>query len=83
MNTLVDPYWWTFALASLVQFTMFVRWLYRRIRNDEINRIFIQDMATYHLPRIYELLDKLCEKQEIAHSPQTPIRWMDMGTRRR
>jgi hypothetical protein len=83
MNTLVDPYWWTFALASLVQFTMFVRWLYRRIRNDEINRIFIQDMATYHLPRIYELLDKLCEKQEIARSPQSPIRWMDMGTRRR
>ena len=83
MNTLLDPYWWTFALASLVQFVMFVRWLYRRIRDDEINRTFIQDMATNHLPHIYELLHKLCEKQGVAFSPQAPILWMDMTHRRR
>jgi hypothetical protein len=78
MPALVDPYWWTFAVTSVVQLALFTRWLYRRIRIDEVNRAFIQDMATNHLPQIYELLEKLCEHQKIAHSPQSPILWVDL-----
>ncbi len=82
MRRLVDPYWLTFALASLVQLVVFVRWFYRRIRNDELNSAFIRDMATNHLPHIYELLEKLCEQQGIAKPPKSPIQWMDLGHRR-
>jgi hypothetical protein len=31
---------------------VFVRWLYRRIRHDELNRAFVRDTATIHLPHI-------------------------------
>jgi hypothetical protein len=37
------------AGAELV---LFLRWLYRRIRNDEMTRVFVEDMATHHLPHI-------------------------------
>jgi hypothetical protein len=83
MHAFVDPYWWTFALAMLVQFILFARWLYRRIRDDELNRAFIRDMATNHLPHIYELLNKICEKQGIEYSRPSRIRWVDFTTHRR
>jgi hypothetical protein len=83
MHAFVDPYWWTFALARLVQFILFTRWLYRRIRDDELNRAFIRDMATNHLPHIYELLNKICEKQGIEPSRLSRIRWVDFTTHRR
>jgi hypothetical protein len=50
MRELIDPDWWTVALTSLVQFVPFLRWLYRRIRNDEMTRTFVEDMATSHQP---------------------------------
>ena len=78
MRTFIDPYWWTFALTSIVQLALFTRWLYRRIRSDEVNRAFIHDMATNHLPHIYELLEKLCEQQGIEHSQKSPILWVDL-----
>ena len=53
-----DPYWWTVALSSLVQLVMFIRWIYRRIRNDEMMRAFVEDMAKVHLPHTYALLRK-------------------------
>jgi hypothetical protein len=45
MRIFEDPYWWTVALSSVVQLTMFGRWIYRRIRNDEMMRAFAEDMA--------------------------------------
>ena len=48
----LDPHWPTFAIAAFVQFILFVRWIYRRVRNDEIMRVFVEDMATSHLPHI-------------------------------
>jgi len=82
MRKFLDPYWWRFALALLVQFVVFIRWIYRRIRDDELNRAFIRDMATNHLPRIYELLEKLCGQRGIEQSPRPPIRWVDLRGRR-
>lgn len=79
MLPFADPYWWTVGLASLVQFVLFLRWLYRRIRNDELTRIFVQDMATNHLPHIYFLLEKLCDQQGIARIQIPPLRWIDVN----
>jgi Fe2+ transport system protein B len=76
---LLDPYWISLAFTAVVQFALFVRWLYRRVRSDELNRAFVHDMATNHLPHIYELLLKLCEKQGIEAEAQPPIRWVELN----
>jgi len=62
-----------------VQFCLFLRWLYRRIRNDEMTRTFVEDMATSHLPHIYVLLEKLCEEKDIETAPSPQIRWIDLN----
>jgi len=74
-----DPYWLSLIFGAFVQLALFLRWLYRRIRNEEVNRAFVHDMATNHLPHIYELLLKLCEKQGIEPGPTPPVRWIDLG----
>jgi hypothetical protein len=70
-----------FAVTSLVQFVVFLRWIYRRIRNDELTRAFVEDMATNHLPHIYEMLEKLCDKQGIERDQVPTIRWIDLNDR--
>lgn len=83
MRQLIDSHWWTAGLASIVQLVFFLRWLYRRIRNEELMRAFVKDMATNHLPHIYELLQKLCDQQGIERDkPIPPIRWIDLNHRR-
>jgi len=84
MRTLfyLDPRWWTAGIASVVQFALFLRWLYRHFRNEEITRAFVEDMATNHLPHIYELLEKICEQQGIdRRKPTPPIRWIELNRR--
>jgi len=57
------PTHWFALLATLasagVQLAVFLRWLHRRMRDDEINRQFIRDVAENHLPHIYEALHKV------------------------
>ena len=79
LREFIDSNWWTFALTFAVQFALFVRWLYRRVRNDELMRAFIQDMAANHLPHIYDLLDKQCDRQGIKRNPPPPIRWLELA----
>lgn len=76
---LLQSYSWGIGASLLVQFVMFVRWLYRRIRNDELLRVFVADMATNHLPHIYEVLQKLCDQQGIERSPLPNICWVDLN----
>jgi hypothetical protein len=84
MHTFPDPHWWPLGVTSLVQLVLFVRWLYRRIRNEELMRAFVKDMATHHLPHIYELLEKICDQQGIGpRKAPPPIRWIDLNQRHR
>ncbi len=57
------PAHWYGILAALVpivaQFVLFLRWLHRRMRDDEIARAFVRDVATNHLPHIYNALQKI------------------------
>lgn len=71
------------ALAVAVQFVLFLRWLYRRVRNDELMQVFVQDMATNHLPHIYEAMRELCKLQGIDLSEQPQIRWIDLNGKNR
>jgi hypothetical protein len=73
-----DPYWVTVLFASIVQLMLFLRWLYRRVRNEELTRTFVHDMAVNHLPHIYDLLEKICDQQGITRSQRPAIRWVDM-----
>ena len=77
---------WIFDFHSLVstfvvfvQFLLFLRWLHRRVRNDEITRVFVQDMATNHLPHIYEVLQRLCNEQGIETANPPLVRWVDLN----
>ncbi len=71
------------VLAVAVQFVLFLRWLYRRIRNDELMRVFVQDMAINHLPHIYNALHELCRLQGIELAEQPQIRWIDLNGKHR
>ncbi len=71
------------AIASIgVQFVLFLRWLHRRMRNDEIARAFIRDMAMNHLPHIYDALHKIAAKQGIALDETPLVRFVDLNGHR-
>jgi hypothetical protein len=68
------PIHWSTLLTAFfpvaVQFVLFLRWLHRRMRNDEIVRAFVRDIATNHLPHIYSALHAIARKQGIEpHEP--------------
>jgi hypothetical protein len=67
------------AVASAgVQFVLFLRWLHRRMRDDEINRAFIRDVALNHLPHIYSALQSIAQQQGIAIDPAPVVRFVDL-----
>jgi uncharacterized protein involved in response to NO len=68
------PSHWFGVLAALfsggVQFVLFLRWLHRRMRNEEIVRSFVTDIAVNHLPHIYQALHEIAKRQGITlHEP--------------
>lgn len=84
------PIHWYAILAALasagVQLVVFLRWLHRRMRDDEINRAFIRDVATNHLPHIYSALRQIAAEQGIALEDPPLLRFVDLhshGSHRR
>jgi len=81
------PAHWYGLLAAVtsigVQFVLFLRWLHRRVRNDEIARAFIHDMAMNHLPHIYDALHKIAARQGITLDETPLVRFVDLNGRRR
>jgi hypothetical protein len=75
--------WLTTIVPVAVQFVLFLRWLHRRIRNDEITRAFVRDMATNHLPHIYNALQKIAAQQGIALDETPLVHFVDFHGRRR
>jgi hypothetical protein len=65
------------ALTSVVQLVLFLRCLYRRIRDDEVPPTSVEDMATRHLPRICRQLEKLGDEKGIE---PPPIRWVNLNS---
>lgn len=78
MNTFTDPRWLPGIFVFGVQFVLFLRWLHRRVRNEEITRVFVQDIALNHLPHIYDLLQRLCREQGIDGGNAPIVRWLDI-----
>jgi hypothetical protein len=78
---------WMAILAAIVsgtvQFVVFLRWLHRRMRNDEIMGAFVRDIAANHLPHIYTALHEIAKRQGIT-LPETPmVRFVDLNGHRR
>jgi hypothetical protein len=75
---------WLIALGPvLVQFVVFLRWLHRRMRNDEITRAFVRDIATNHLPHIYNALQKIAAQQGIELDETPLVQFVDLSRRNR
>lgn len=66
------------AVPLLVQLVVFLRWLHRRMRDDEINRTFVRDVATNHLPHIYDALHRIAERQGIKLGLPPMVRFVDL-----
>jgi hypothetical protein len=67
------------AVASAgVQFVLFLRWLHRRVRDDEIIRAFVRDIASNHLPHIYSALRDIAQQQGIELQEPPLVRFVDL-----
>jgi hypothetical protein len=81
------PNHWISFLAGIipvgVQFVLFLRWLHRRMRADEIARAFVRDLAVAHLPHIYAGLREIARRQGIELQEAPPVRFSDLSAYRR
>jgi len=75
--------WLTTLVPVAVQFVIFLRWMHRRMRNDEITRAFVRDIATNHLPHIYTALQKIAAQQGIELDETPLVQFIDLNHRRR
>ena len=73
--------WLSAAIPIAVQFALFLRWLHRRMRNDEITRAFVRDVATNHLPHIYSALQKIAAQQGITLDETPLVQFVDLNGR--
>lgn len=79
---------WPFLVALFsigAQLVVFLRWIHRRMRDDEIQRVFIRDLALRHLPNIYSALHDIAEQQGIRINEPPIVNYVDLrnGTRHR
>jgi hypothetical protein len=75
--------WLATLLPILVQFIVFLRWLHRRMRNEEITRAFVRDIATNHLPHIYNALQKIASQQGIELDETPLVQFVDLSHSRK
>lgn len=74
-----SPLTMVLAVVSLgAQFAVFLRWVHRRIGDDEIQRAFIRDLALRHLPAIYKALHTIAEKQGIDLDETPMVNYVDL-----
>jgi hypothetical protein len=71
-----------FSLGA--QMVVFLKWMHRRIRDDEIQRAFVRDLALRHLPSIYTALHTIAERQGIKLEEVPIVNFVDFrnGSRR-
>jgi len=67
------------AVISIgAQFVVFLRWIHRRMRDDEIQRVFLRDLALHHLPCIYRALYRMAERQGIELDEMPIVNYVDL-----
>jgi hypothetical protein len=71
------PYWILGIFTVLTQFFIFLRWLHRRLRDEEIVRVFIREMAFNHLPYIYQTLRLIAEQVDAKAPAPPPVSFLE------
>ncbi len=72
------------ALAPvLLQLLIFLRWLHRHVRDNEITRAFVRDVALNHLPHIYSALRQIAAQQGIELEEPPLLRFLDLNVKQR
>jgi hypothetical protein len=79
----MNPYWLAIAFTVLTQFVVFVRWLHRRVRDSQIERTFVRDMATNHLPHIYHAIEQIAARLDVKLADPPPLRFVSLNDYRR
>ena len=72
---------WTYVVVVFslgAQLVVFLRWMHRRMRDDEIQRVFVRDLALRHLPNIYRALNVIAERQGIKLEEMPMVNYVDM-----
>jgi len=72
---------WTYVVVVFslgAQLVVFLRWMHRRMRDDEIQRVFVRDLALHHLPNIYRALNVIAERQGIKLEEMPMVNYVDM-----
>ena len=75
----MTPYWIVISFSSLVQFFIFLRWLHRRTRDDEIRRAFVRDMALNHLPHLYHALRQIAGHLGLELEEPPPVQFLELN----
>ena len=75
----MNPYWIVVGFTSLVQFFIFLRWLHRRTRDDEIRRAFVRDMAINHLPHLYHGLRMIGDRLGLKLKEPPPVQFLEFN----
>jgi hypothetical protein len=78
----MNPYWLVLAFSTCVQLSLFIRWLHRRMRDDEIRRAFVRDMALNHLPHLYHALRQIAAQLSIELKDPPPVQFLDLNGKR-
>jgi hypothetical protein len=76
----MNPYYLAGVVPLVVQCLLFARWLHRRLRDDEIERAFVRDMALNHLPHVYSALRQIAEHSGIALEEPPLVRYVEFSS---
>lgn len=72
-------YWAAVVVPCAIQFALFMRWLHRRVRDDEIQRAFVRDLACSHIPHIYTALRHIANEMGVALADPPPLRFVEVN----
>jgi hypothetical protein len=75
--------WLATLFPIAVQFVLFLRWLHRRMRNDEIVHACVRDIALTHLPHSYATLQALASEKGTTLAETPVIHFVDFRARHR
>ena len=79
----MNPYWLILLFSASAHFVVFLRWLHRLTRDNEISRAFVRDMATNHLPHIYHALRVIAAHHGLELGDPPPVRFVDLSRKER
>jgi hypothetical protein len=58
-----------------------IHWGYRFVRDAQIERNFVREVATNHLPHMYHVLGLICDKLEIEVTEPPQIGFVDLSAK--